>query len=283
MLTYEEVFSSSSSSSSSSPARRRKLPPTYITNPLKDEEVVLPTSLDYRYADSNPYGIVAVTPVKQQGRCGSCWAFTTAALIEGQVALQKNGSTKNLSPQQLVDCDLEQSGCMGGRVNDALKFTGAKGIRTLGSYPYQAAQGVCQGNSPAFAYAYGPTYVPSCDEKQLRKALFYFGPVAVNVKVGGWVRVAAVGFPFFLTTHPPTHPPTQANCPAFTSYASGIFTPDQDCLSSSSSSSSSSFDQDFCSKEVDHAMLLVGYGTDPITQKDYWVIRNSWGVTWGRR
>lgn len=56
------------------------------------------------------------------------------------------------------------------------------GLRTYGSYPYSGSQGTCQGPDPAFAYSAGPTFVPACDERQLMKALYFLGPVAVNVK-----------------------------------------------------------------------------------------------------
>lgn len=76
----------------------------------------------------------------------------------------------------------------GGRVHEALNYTQEMGIRTLGSYPYEGTQGTCSGPDPAFAYSAGPTFVAPCDERQLMKALYYFGPVAVNVKANCPVR-----------------------------------------------------------------------------------------------
>lgn len=86
----------------------------------------------------------------------------------------------------------------GGRVNEALNYTNAMGLRTYGSYPYTAAQGTCRGPDPAFAYSAGPTFVTPCDERQLMKALYYFGPVAVNVVANCPVRLWFLWFLWFV-------------------------------------------------------------------------------------
>lgn len=59
-------------------------------------------------------------------------------------------------------------------------------------------------------------------------------------------------------------------------YAGGIFTPDHDCVTTVGAAPP---DQDACAKEVDHAMLLVGYGTDRATGLDFWILKNTWSTT----
>lgn len=109
--------------------------------------------------------------------------------------------------------------------------------------------GTCRGPSPVFAYAAGPAYLPPCPaDIILQKALYYFGPISVSVK---------------------------SNCPAFLAYSSGIFTPDQDCLPEGVEVTA-----EVCAQEVDHAMVLVGYGQEE-GGRAFWVLKNTWGTTWG--
>jgi len=82
--------------------------------PLKDVND-LPTSIDWRTKG-------AVNAVKDQGQCGSCWAFSTVASVEGRNFL-KTGKLLSLSEQQLVDCDRsENQGCNGGDMATAMKY-----------------------------------------------------------------------------------------------------------------------------------------------------------------
>jgi len=77
-----------------------------------------------------------VTSVKNQYTCGSCWAFTVSAELEGR-ALQYGGYSGSLSPQQLVDCSTQDNGCTGGDLNTGLSYAGsANGIALLTAYPY---------------------------------------------------------------------------------------------------------------------------------------------------
>lgn len=98
----------------------------------------LPTSVDWREKG-------AVTGVKDQGSCGSCWAFSAVAGIEGANFL-KNGKLVSLSEQNLVDCakdDVDQ-GCNGGLMDHAFTYViNNKGIDTESSYPYKGADGSC--------------------------------------------------------------------------------------------------------------------------------------------
>jgi len=84
-----------------------------------------------------------VTPVKDQGACGSCWAFSTIGSIEHGHKLA-TGETVNLAEQQLVDCDKTSNGCSGGMTYTAMTYLSGKPIYTTDSYPYQARDGSCK-------------------------------------------------------------------------------------------------------------------------------------------
>jgi len=98
--------------------------------------VGLPNSVDWNAAGK-------VTPVKDQGQCGSCWAFSTTGSVEAAYAIAANAAPISLSEQELVDCSSAQgnNGCNGGLMDDAFQFIiSNNGICTESSYPYVAAQ-----------------------------------------------------------------------------------------------------------------------------------------------
>ncbi|MED6170459.1 hypothetical protein PIB30_031111 [Stylosanthes scabra] len=141
----------------------------------------VPDSVDWREKG-------AVTPVKNQGPCGSCWAFTTVFSIEGinQIKTQKLVS---LSEQELVDCDVEKNqGCMGGLMEYAYIYVkNMGGITTEQNYPYKASKGTCdtlKANDKAVSID-GFEKVPVNDEDALLKAAAN-QPVAVGIEAGGY-------------------------------------------------------------------------------------------------
>lgn len=122
-----------------------------------------------------------MNPIKNQGGCGSCWAFASIQVVEGHHAI-KTGQKVDLSEQMLVDCVYDRSGCQGGATGPAQNWIMAHGVRTTANYPYKHAySGKClatNGNYKVTAFH----RVPSNNVAQM-KAAVQQGPVAVCVGV----------------------------------------------------------------------------------------------------
>jgi C1A family cysteine protease len=182
-----------------------------------------------------------VTDVKNQGACGSCWAFSTTGALEGAKFVH-TGELVALSEQHLLDCDHKDLGCRGGLMDNAFKFdqkTG--GLCSEEDYPYEAKQGrVCNPNNctEVPGTIVNTFYdVPPGDPKTLMAALS-MQPVSVAI---------------------------QANQFVFQFYKEGVLT-DDSCGKSA---------------QLDHGVLAVGYGNDNETGEPFFMIKNSWGDKWG--
>merc|ERR1712080_483350 len=133
-----------------------------------------PSHLDYRESG-------LVTPVKNQGQCGSCWAFSSTGALEGMWKLGM-GQSVSLSEQQLVDCGV--GSCQGGYMTNA--FDDARqGIESESSYPYEGRDGSCRFNSNnQVAHCRGYQRV-SHSESAMESALYQVGhPISIAVHVG---------------------------------------------------------------------------------------------------
>ncbi|KAK2648022.1 hypothetical protein Ddye_015511 [Dipteronia dyeriana] len=146
---------------------------------MYEDEQQVPPSVDWRKNG-------AVSAVKDQGQCGSCWAFSTVAAVEGINQIKTNRLV-SLSEQVLVDCDTsENQGCNGGLMDLAFDFIKKKGgITTEDKYPYGANDGTCDAsmlNSPAVSID-GHEDVPANDEDALLKAAAN-QPISVAIDAG---------------------------------------------------------------------------------------------------
>ena len=178
-----------------------------------------------------------VSPVKDQGNCGSCWTFSSISVTETLQAIRRNKSPLQLAEQQLVDCCITplSHGCSGGEPTDAFNYIKAKGIALSADYPYKAQD------------------LP-CKDKQVTPVLKLAG--YVNITEGKTsdmenaikTRTMAVGI--------------NASPYVFRFYKSGVI--DVGCPSD----------------PINHGVTVVGADTDE-NKVPYWLVRNSWGATWG--
>lgn len=124
----------------------------------------------------------AVTPVKNQQQCGSCWAFSSTGGTEGQWAIA-TGQLVSLSEQQLVDCSKQNSGCNGGLMDYAFSFYEKTTIATEDSYPYTARDGSCKSNYDTAIPEGGVTgFVDINSENDLLDAVTNVGPISVAIE-----------------------------------------------------------------------------------------------------
>ncbi|CAI0425868.1 unnamed protein product [Linum tenue] len=138
----------------------------------------VPASVDWRKNG-------AVTPIKNQGKCGSCWAFSSVAAVEG-INKIKTGELVSLSEQELVDCSKDNHGCDGGMMEQAFQFIEqVGGLTTETNYPYEAKDESCNSAKNAAAVQIdGYEMVPENDENALMKAAAN-QPIAIAIDAGG--------------------------------------------------------------------------------------------------
>ncbi|KAM4690474.1 cathepsin S-like [Rhinophrynus dorsalis] len=136
----------------------------------------VPYSIDWRTKN-------CVTKVKDQGQCGSCWAFGSIGSLECQVK-KKTGKLVSLSEQNLVDCSASygNNGCNGGYTYRAFKYIRDHGIEKTSTYPYKAKEGQCHAKSNnIYACCSGYTVLPKGDESKLKQAVGSVGPITVSI------------------------------------------------------------------------------------------------------
>jgi len=207
-------------------AMKGKAPKPVAQGSIKLGKTNNPTRKDWREQN-------VVSPVKNQGGCGSCWAFASTECVESHymIATQDNVI---LAPQYYVNCVKNPNscggtgGCEGAIAELAFNLTAQVGIPLESDLPYAGYDQSC-GTYPAAVTCDGYHHLSPNDPDELETALATKGPIAVSV-AANWG-----------------------------SYGGGIYS--GGCSSNS------------CS--IDHAVLAVGY------DQDYWLIRNSWGASWG--
>ncbi|XP_053497664.1 procathepsin L isoform X3 [Ictalurus furcatus] len=216
-------------------------------NGLRMENVLLDTNKNFKLLSDSPVpdrldwtekGLVS--PVQNQGMCGSCWAFSAAGALEAQM-VKKMGRMVPLSAQNLVDCSVKEGnhGCKGGFMTKAFNYViHNKGIDSDAFYPYQHKEGLCRYSPQGRAGSCSSFQIlPQVNESVLLNTVALIGPVSVGIN---------------------------AKLASFHRYRSGIYT------------------DPLCDpRTVNHAVLVVGYGTEG--GQDYWLVKNSWGTAWGEK
>jgi cathepsin H len=194
-----------------------------------------------------------MTPIKNQGHCGSCWTFSTTGCLEAHLCLANKKDCTHwtgLAEQQLVDCagDFNNNGCSGGLPSQAfeyIKYSGGLEFET--SYPYIANEtGTCSAwdGEDAVAKVQEVFNITSGDEDDLQHAVATVGPVSIAYQVS----------------------------PDFRLYSHGVY-----------DSYNATTNQTMCHDtpmDVNHAVVAVGLDktADGVP---FYIIRNSWGTSWG--
>ncbi|KAL0819898.1 hypothetical protein ABMA28_007909 [Loxostege sticticalis] len=140
----------------------------------KIPKVDVPEAFDWR-----TYG--AVTPVKDQGSCGSCWAFSVTGNIEGQWKIQ-TGDLVSLSEQELVDCDKLDHGCNGGLPDNAYRaIEELGGLETENDYPYEGEDDKCSYNKTLSRVHISGAVNISSNETEMAQWLVHNGPISIGI------------------------------------------------------------------------------------------------------
>mgnify|MGYP003686178153 CR=1 FL=1 len=191
---------------------------------IVDAPEVVQENNDYTVGDVDWNSKGYVTAVKNQGQCGSCWAFSTTGGLEG--LSKEKGNLESFSEQQLVDCSgsYGNQACNGGLMTNAFKYVRDKGLVHEDEYAYKAVKQACKQDSGPFKIS-GYTEVRDCNT--LSTAI-QSKVVSVAVDATNWSR-----------------------------YSSGVF--------------------NNCSTRLNHGVTLVG------VNDNNWVIKNSWGGSWGEK
>ncbi|KAJ6662892.1 hypothetical protein lerEdw1_011096 [Lerista edwardsae] len=221
-----------------------------------------PSAIDWRKKGNY------VTPVKNQGPCGSCWTFSTTGCLESTIAIQ-TGKLLNLAEQQLVDCaqNFNNHGCSGGLPSQAFEYIlYNKGLMGEETYPYRAKNGTCHFQpQKAVAFVKDVVNITLNDEQGLMEAVGRYNPVSFAFEVVG----------DFMFYEKGVYSSVSSSLRAARRRKCNIQDTGQNPLLFSIHSTKCHNTPD----KVNHAVLAVGYGEE--SGVPYWIVKNSWGPSWG--
>uniref|UniRef100_A0A8D2LA51 Dipeptidyl peptidase 1 n=1 Tax=Varanus komodoensis TaxID=61221 RepID=A0A8D2LA51_VARKO len=218
--------------------------PAPLTAEVIKEASSLPESWDWRKVN----GVNYVSPVRNQASCGSCYAFASMGMLEARIRILTNNSqTPILSPQQVVSCSQYAQGCDGGfPYLIAGKYTQDFGVVEESCFPYTGTDSPCTLKHGCYhyyssEYYYVGGFYGGCNEALMKLELIKHGPMAVAFEVYS----------------------------DFMHYRGGIY------------HHTGLMDPFNPFELTNHAVLLVGYGSDQVTGEPFWIVKNSWGESWG--
>ncbi|KAK4337424.1 hypothetical protein RND71_043535 [Anisodus tanguticus] len=146
----------------------------YYSEPVFDKNAPLPDKVDWREKG-------AVTEVKNQGSCGSCWAFSSTGNIEG-INFVSTGQLVSLSEQELVDCDKKDAGCGGGLMSTAFEtLIEMGGIEGESDYPYKGRGDQCKFNKDLVKVKFSSYTNLTENEQEIAQYVAQHGPVAIGI------------------------------------------------------------------------------------------------------
>ncbi|KAJ4462940.1 putative Dipeptidyl peptidase 1 [Paratrimastix pyriformis] len=200
-----------------------------------------------------------VGPVRDQKHCGDCYAYVTAAIMEASVRVQTGNQQKiYLSPQHIVSCCPYTQKCDGGYIVLGGRFAEERAlaeVRCFAEEPEGEAEAPCSwGCDKPEAYWYATDY---------RYVGGYYGNCSEEAMLAELAK-APIGVSIYVHSD-------------FQAYKSGIYrhVPDNELPAHVRGIAPA--------LPTNHVVLLTGWGTDPVTNTPYWIIRNSWGTSWGER
>lgn len=216
--------------------------PREVTEEDRLAAKALPMEFDWRNIGGKNY----LSPVRNQGNCGSCYAFATMAMFESRIRiLTNNTQTPVLSTQDIVSCSEYSQGCNGGFAYLISKYAEDFGLVQEPCFPYKGQDAPCQEKKCVrqfgTRYHYVGGFYGACNEVLMRLELVNNGPIAVGFEVYN----------------------------DFVNYKSGIY------------HHTGLTDKFNPFQLTNHAVLAVGYGADKKTGEKYWIVKNSWGEGWG--
>jgi len=233
----------------------QKLCGTMLDDYEKEETFEYVNDLDFDldipvHFDARDKWDTKIHSIRNQGKCGSCWAFSAAEVLSDRFAIASDGKFQTiLSPEDLVSCDASNMGCQGGQLSTAWKYMKDTGIVSDACFPYTAGNGTASqcshscADSESFSASKhkAKSYYRLKSIEDIQRDILLHGPVQTGFRV----------------------------YKSFMSYTSGVY--------------QRNWWNFWDSILGGHAVKIIGWGKENKGYKviDYWIVANSWDTTWG--